>query len=211
MDKLDTEGIDAILMKVSESGNRMISELSKYLNVGPIYLEDMIVSAGLNPKGRLEVPMAVALKASILDFLEKIKSPNPIIYMKDGVAVDYSVFPLKKYAALEMDECGSISEMLDRANIAERSATKNDSVINDTSEVDAVIAQQRELVKRFNEDSAMYAQCGKRIFERMGEINALIMRMAEKKKPTLEELRREFPELNVEELSLKDRTVTMEV
>ena len=84
-------------------------------------------------------------------------------------------------------------------------------MVNDTSEIDAVIAKQKELVKHFNEDSVMYAQCGKRIFERMGEINALIMRIGEKKKPILEELRKEFPELNVEELSLKDRTVIIEV
>lgn len=211
IDELDAGRIENMLRRVSESGNRSISELSKYLNVGPIYLEDILVSAGLNPKERLDPAMTGALKDSILDFLEKIKSPNPIIYMKDDVPVDYSVFPLKRYAALEMEECGSMSEMLDRANIAERSATKNDSVVNDTSEVDAVIAQQRELVKHFNEDSVAYAQCGKRIFERMGEINALIMRIAEKKRPTLEELRKEFPELNLEELSLKDRTVTIEV
>ena len=211
VDNLDRGKIEAILRNVSESESKMIVGLSKYLNIGPIYLEDTIVSAGLNPKERLDPARIDALRDSILSFLEKIKSPTPLIYLKDGVEVDYSVFPLRKYEALEQKACGSISQMLDSANIAGRMVTKNDSVINDTEEMDAVIAKQKELVRQFNEDSVKYAQYGKRIFERMGEINALIMMMKEKRRPTLEELRQEFPELDVQELDLKDRTVTMEI
>ncbi len=211
IDDLDAEKVESILNKISESRNRTISELSRYLNIGPIYLEDIIVSAGLNPKEGLAPAQIGALRDSILSFLERIKSPTPVIYMKDGVAIDYSVVQLKKYDGFEHEACASISEMLDRASITERSSTKNDSVVNDTSEIDAVIAKQRDLVRQFNDDSETYAQYGKRIFERMGEINALIMRIRERRKPTVEELRQEFPELNVEELSLKDRTVIIEV
>ncbi len=208
---LDIEKINEVLTRVSDSGNRMISELSKYLNIGPIYLEDVMLYAALNPKEKLERRQIAQLRDSILVFLEKIRSPAPTIYLKDGAIVDYSVFPLKKYSGFERESCSSISEMLDKVNIVGRSSTKDDSVVNGTEEIDIVIEKQKELVRGFNEDSANYALYGKRIFERMGEINALIMDIREKKKPDLEELKAAFPDLNVQEISLKDKTVTIEV
>lgn len=211
IEDLDAEKVELILNRVAGSGNKTISELSKYLNIGPIYLEDTIVSAGLNPKERLPTAKTGALRDAIMVFLEKIKAPTPVIYLKDGIVVDYAVLLLRKYDGLEHEACASISEMLDRANLAGRSSTKNDSVINDTGEIDSVIAKQKDLIKQFNDDSVAYAQMGKAIFQRMGEINALIMRINEKKKPTIEELQAEFAELGVQELSLKDRTVTIEI
>lgn len=208
---MDGAAVDAILEKVEGSGSKMITELSKYLNVGPVYLEDIIVSAGLDPRERLAGEGTRSLKASILSFLEKIRSPSPVVYMKEGAVTDYSVFPLAKYGGFESVPCSSISDMFDRISMAARTAAKAEPQGNDTEEIDAVIAKQEALVREFSEGSAGYAESARRIFARMGELNALILRLKETRKPELGTIRDEFPELGVSELNLKDRKVAVEL
>lgn len=211
IDKMDKEAVEGILAKVSDSGNKTISELSKYLNIGPIYLEDIIVGAGLNPKDKLGKADTGSLRDAILSFIEKIGAPKPAIYMKGGVIEDYSVLPLGKYSGFDAQGCSGINEMLDRISVSGRMAVKDDSVVSNTEEVDAAIAKQKELVLQFEKDSVDYAKYGKKIFERMGEINELIMWMKENRRATIDELQAKFPGLDIKELSLKDRTVTIEV
>ncbi len=211
IDKMDKKAVEEMLTKVSNSGNRMIAELSKYFNVGPIYLEDIIVGAGLNPKDVLGQADREKLRDAILSFIGKVGAPSPTIYMKDGVIEDYSVLPLGKYSDLEAEGYSSINEMLDKVGVLGRMAVKDDSVVSNTEEIDASIAKQKELVLQFERDSIDYAKYGKKIFERMGEINELIMKIREKRRTTVEELEAEFPHLGIKELSLKDKTVTIEV
>ncbi len=211
IDGMDGPAVEEMLDKVSSSGNRMIAELSRYFNVGPIYLEDIIVGAGLDPKAVLADADKERLKDAILSFVERIGSPQPTIYIKDGVIEDYSVLALAKYSGLEAQKCESISEMLDTISVSERMSVKDDSVVNNTEEIDAAIAKQRELVLEFEKNSVDYARYGKKIFERMGEINELIMRIREKRRTTAQELQAEFPHLRIIELSLKDKTVTIDV
>ncbi len=195
LEKLDADGINKILKAVSESDGKVIVELSRYLNVGPLYLEDLITAAGMSPKERLGEDKISALRTSIISFLEKVRIPSPGIYMKGGAMIDYSLFPIAKYSDAEREECASISEMLDRANVSERTVIKEEET-NRTDEIDKVIEQQKALVKGFEEDSAKYSETARRVFARMNEINALVSKIREKKKPELEELKGEFPDLS---------------
>ncbi len=211
LDSLDSGNVQAILEKVSKSGGKTITELSKYLNIGPLYLEDAITSARLDPKAKLESGSIDALLRSIMSLIGKARKPDPVIYKRDGTLIDYSIFPLEKYRGLEIQRCASVNGMLDAATLEGRSSRKVDSVADETEEIEAAIAKQKELSAKFIADSEDYARFGKAIFERMGEINALIIRIREVKKPTLEELRMEFTDLGIQEISLKDRTVTIEI
>ena len=131
--------------------------------------------------------------------------------LKDGEIIDYSLVPLRKYEGLDREECVTISEMLDRSNLGGRTAARDDSAKNSTEEIDYVIAEQESLVKGFAEDSARYAEAGRLIFARMGEINSAIDSIRIKKRPELEELKAEFPELRITVLNLKDKKITIEV
>ncbi len=211
LEDADSRAVAGILDSISESGGRLISELSRLLNIGPIYLEDIIRSAGLDPRSKLEAGEKERLGKEILSFLEKARSPSPLVYMKDGVIVDYSLVPLRKYEGWEFEECATISEMLDRANLGRRASVHGEPARNSTEEIDSVIAKQKSLVKGFVEDSARYAEAGRLIFVRMGEINAAIESIRGRKRPDLEELKAEFPELRITELNLKDKRITIEV
>jgi len=208
--RIDARQVDGILQKVVESKARTIAELSKYLNLGPIYLEDIIVLTGLNPKDKLDEGGKEKLKEAIMSFLERVRSPSPVVYMKDGAVIDYSVVPLKKYDPAERVECKSISEMLDRVNIAARAAA-NKGTENDTTEIDSAIAKQKQLVGDFNDNSAGYAESARKIFARMGEVNELIMRIKAQKKPELEKLKAEFPDLGIKEINMKDKKIVIEL
>ncbi len=211
LDGADSVSVAEMLNSVSVSGGRLISELSKRLNIGPIYLEDIIKSAGLDPRGKLDRDGVERLGEEIMSFLDRIKRPAPAVYMKDGEIIDYSLVPLRKYEGLDREECVTISEMLDRSNLGGRTAARDDSAKNSTEEIDYVIAEQESLVKGFAEDSARYAEAGRLIFARMGEINSAIDSIRIKKRPELEELKAEFPELRITVLNLKDKKITIEV
>jgi hypothetical protein len=57
----------------------------------------------------------------------------------------------------------------------------------------------------------MFAEYARAIFQRMGEINALVARIRELKKPSAQELREEFEDLNITEINLKDKKVIIDI
>ncbi len=213
LDALTPVAINRILEDVATGGGRMIAGLSKHLNIGPIYLEEIITSAGLDPKAQLEGRDVQALGIAVDSFAKRARTPQPVVYTgADGSVLDYSVIALKKYEGASILHCESLNEALDRANAAQRARpVPEPSASRELEELGASIAKQRQLVDEFNRNSEAGAACGRTIFQRMGEINALVSRIRELKKPTLEELREEFPQLSVTEINLKDRKVTVDI
>lgn len=212
LEKVTDEAIVEMLDKVVGTKGKIIAELSKYLNIGPIYLEDLIVSAGLDPRAKLDPKDIGRLSESITNMLQKVGAPDPVLYYEGDSVVDYAVFPLGKYVGARSEKCGSLSEMLDRANISERGkSTEAGPQRREFVEIDSSITKQRHLVDEFNRNSVVYADSGKKIFERMNEINALVARIREMKKPDLQRLKEEFPDLNVTEINMKDKKVTIEI
>lgn len=213
LDGLTPEAIGSIVDEVRASGGRMIAVLSKRLNIGPIYLEEIIVSAGLDPKAQLGDSDARALAGAVESFARRIARPEPVVYFgSDGSIVDYSAIPLRKYVGTDAVGCSSMNEALDRARLAEREKVEAEPAASrELEELDASISRQRQLVEEFGRESMACAESGRIVFQRMGEINALVSRIKELKKPALEELRKEFPELNVTEINLKDRKVIVDI
>ncbi|MCL5412827.1 MAG: NFACT family protein, partial [Candidatus Marsarchaeota archaeon] len=138
LDGIGEGDIVNMLYGMAGSEGKLIVELSKRLNVGPVYLEDIITSAGLNPKESMKKEDLEPLMASVLKFVEKVRNPRPVVYVKDGKVVEYAVFRLRKYEGTGYEECSGISEMLDKAAVSAREARKGQPKA-DTSEIDAVI------------------------------------------------------------------------
>ena len=200
-----------IVSEEARSPDKAIVALSRHMNFGPVYLEDIIRSAGCDPKERIGEDSIDALSSAVRRFLSRLDNLSPAAYLKDGEIVDYSVVPLSKYGGFERMEFGSVNEMLDRVNVSARSAVEEDEGIRSAlTELEAAMKKQQELVMEFENGSKKYASDAKRIFERMDEINALILRIRELKKPGLEELKREFPSLNVSGIDLQHKTVQIE-
>ncbi len=213
MEGLSDDAISDMLSKASSSGARMIAELSKTMNIGPLYLENIITSAGLDPKAALGSSDVGRLGQAMRRFMERLRQPEPVAYIRDGKIVDYAVVPLKKYEGLALESFASVNDMLDRAWLAERgrSTAADQPHTKEVEEIEASLGKQKQLVDEFNSNSAMFAEYARAIFQRMGEINALVARIRELKKPSAQELREEFEDLNITEINLKDKKVIIDI
>lgn len=211
IDKLKRDEIGHIMESVSGSQNKMITEISKYINIGPIYLDEAIRGAGLDPRNSLGNAEIHAITEAFVKFFDELRHYRSIAYIQDGKIVDYSLIPLSKYAGYEQKQFGSFSEALDEVYIELRHAKQDGGMSKDIEELELTIKKQKELVKQFEDDSERCEQEARKIFENMNQINSIIYYMQENKRATAEELQKEFPEIRIEKINLKDKRITLEV
>lgn len=201
--------VDSVLERMSGSDDKLIVALSRYINIGPIYLEEVIRRAGLDPKGKAGKADLEGLRESLTRFVSELRQYRAREYLT-AVGRDYSVIPLSKYAGAESKEYGSLSELLDNVYLGERTAVEDKSA-KAIEELDANIRKQLQLVKSLEEESVESKATGNKIFERMNEINQLIEYMRSRKRVELKELQEQFPHLKVKSIDLKNKTVGIEL
>jgi predicted ribosome quality control (RQC) complex YloA/Tae2 family protein len=211
LDKLKGEEIERIMDSVSGSQNKMITEISKFINIGPVYLDEVIKGAGLDPRNALSHNDVAKLTEAFVKFFESLKNTKPVVYLQNGKSVDYSLVPLSKYRELEHKEFYSLSEALDEAHIESRHSDGDGGAGKDLEELNSTIDRQKELVKQFEDESVEAAQIAKTISQNMNEINHIVYYMQENRRATLEEVKKEFPNIKIEKINLKDKKITLEM
>ncbi len=209
--KLERAEIEMIMDSVSGSQNKMITEISKFINIGPVYLDQIIKGAGLDPRDALDRNEVSKVTDAFVKFFEQLKETKPLVYIEKGKVVDYSLIPLSKYSALENKSFFSFSEALDEAYIEARHGKGDDGASKELEELNATIDKQKELVKQFEDESRQAAEDAKMIFGNMNEINSIIYYMQQNKRATIEEVREHFPNFKIEKINLKDKKITLEL
>lgn len=207
--ELDPKRLREVAALAANDDSKMIVALSKYVNIGPLYMEDIILRAGLNPKERLSHADEDKIADGLADFFVRIKDARPRAYVEDDKVVDYSVVDIRKYDAVESKEYGSLDAMLDELYILERTAVE-DPRKRKLDELDANIAKQRELASSLMKESAELADAAGKIYENMHVINSIIGSFRSRKGVTLQDLKNEFGDM-VKTLNLKDKTAVVEV
>lgn len=202
----------AMLDEIRKDDGKLISKLSRHINIGPLYLEDIILRAGMDPRGTIRTDKeAEALAEGLTSFARMISRPEPLTYSKDGAFVDYAIAPIRKYEGLEKREYGSLCELLDALHSEGRFAGGEEGKNKALEEIDANIKRQMELAEQTKADAVNYAAAAHRIFENMNLINSVIAYMRENKRATLEDVRKEFGEIKIKEIDLKNKIVKMEI
>ena len=187
----------------------LIRALSRYINVGPVYLDDALRSQGLDPKAKADSADRGAVAHAIAYLFDRLAEPEPIIYMKDGTEIDYSAYPLEKYSGTEKISFGSMNELLDEFNKNGRLGHDEESEKR-AAEMEASVRKQRELAKRFAEEEIEYAEAGRKILENMNAINALIADARQRRKPSIDELNGSSA-IKVISVDLKRKVLTIEL
>ncbi|MDE1860358.1 MAG: NFACT family protein [Candidatus Micrarchaeota archaeon] len=213
---IEIEGLDQATAKyiaeaARDSEDKLIVALARTINVGPIYLEDIIRRCGLEPNGKLHADDDVhALEHEILRFSKELSSYKARSYAVEG-GREYSVLHLLKFKDMPTTEYDSLCALLDELHVASRTAVDDSAKSKALTEVDANIQKQRALADGLANDSISYSSMGNKIFERMDDINALVEYMRRNKKADVKELEREFPGLGVKSVDLKNKTVAISV
>lgn len=209
---LDDNGILEIMDKACASKSKMIVEISRYINIGPLYLDEIIRGAGLDPKSALSREDAARLGEAFLAFFRSLPGCRPLVYMEGGSIVDYSLVALSKYSGLERKEFDTLCEALDEAHIGARHAMREDEAPNkELEELNATIEKQRNLVVQFETESVNANLTARSIFENMNAVNAVIYYMQQNKRATIDEVRKAFPEMRIGKINLKDKKITLEL
>ncbi len=204
----------AEVRKAANAEKKAMAEVSKGVGIGPLYLEDVFNREGINPKGRIENDRdAERIAKGIADLLERMKRPEPLLYTLGGKVLDYAILPIRKYEQMgaSAKRYKTISELLDELHSEDRTTVSNEAAEKRIEELKANIKKQEELAARLEKESDEYQKAGHKIFEMMGEINALIGYLRENRRAEVEEVRKRFPNLKVKELDLKNKVVKIDI
>lgn len=200
---------DEIVDKVKASTERIIKEMSRYVDIGPTYLEDVLIRSLVDPKSKgTDLKVERLLKENLIKFFKKAQTPTPIIYKKDENFVDYSIVPLKKYEECTPIEQESLSKALEQFYLEAR--TKVDKNDEEVLELEANIRKQSQILSELDISEKNDALSGHKVMANMHQINHLINYVNDKRRVTVEELEQKFG-MKIKSLDLKNKSIVIEL
>ena len=200
---------EEIIEALKESNDRLIKELSNNIDIGPLYLEDIIIASGMDPKSKAsELANKEVLAENLINFIKQSETPRPRIYSKAGKYEDYAISPINKYRGLEAKEFKTLSEALEEFYSEDR--TKLDKDEEEVNEILANIEKQKSITAELNKSEKEYTEAGHKIFERMQEINQMIDYINVHRRVTLEELQSTFG-IKIKSIDLKNKNVVIDL
>ncbi|MDE1762215.1 MAG: NFACT family protein [Candidatus Micrarchaeota archaeon] len=209
IDDITEQRISEVLDGASADEDRIIKYLSSNLDIGPIYLENILTKVNIDPKSKSsQLISKPALIRSFTDFLSAAKTPSPVIYSKDGKYVDYSIVPISKYEILEKKSLPTVSKMLEEFYLGARTSLQRDQ--KEIEEINSNIQRQKELLEEEMKAEKEDAEAGHKIFANMQSINQIIEYINQKRRVTAEEVQEKFG-ISVKSLDLKNKSIRIEI
>lgn len=212
--KVDIDGISEahiteIVAAVAKSGERIIKELSKNVDIGPTYLEDILLRSSTDPKSKgTDLKLEKVVVKNMVAFFRSVKSPKPTVYSKDGQFVDYSIVPLEKYKDYESTTYDTVSKALEAYYLEAR--TRVDRNDDELRELEANVKKQKDLIDELNLTEVESAKAGHKIMSNMHQINQIIDYINDKRRVTAEEIKERFG-VKVKSLDLKNKRIVIDL
>ena len=193
---------------------KLIVFLIKYLNFGPIYIEDALLRAGINPKQ--DIQQAIDDTKILSALSQEFNNLNPIytIYFNEGQIEDYSILKLKKYKGFEEKEFLVFNELMDyiAQNYVQPAQPGAKQKLNpEIEETENSIKKQQKLFEQNKIELQAAKDAGETIFRNMQLINAVLAAARENKNITLDRLQEMFPEIKIFSVDLKKKTIEIEL
>ncbi|MGC8538273.1 MAG: NFACT family protein [Candidatus Micrarchaeia archaeon] len=210
---IDKEYIAKKLEELRE-GEQAIRELSRCFNFGPLYVEDILLRCGLDPRTPLKREHYKAIGDGVYEFIEKARHPSPSVYVRSGKYIDYSVVPLKKYEGVEAVRFNTVSEMLDSFYLEERrSSAKGEEPEGGRKrkEIELSIEKQKKIAEEMRSEAEESRKSANAIFKHINEINQLIMMLKENEKVPIDKLNKNFKDIKVKSIDLKRKKVKIQL
>jgi len=201
------------IVKEADARASIMVFLSRNVNVGSIYLEDMLIRLGVGPKTKFEALDDETLNKigeSVTKLVNFVANPKPVAYMEGNLVLDYAITEIQKYGKLSMQNYNDMQSMLDDIYYREASRVlvKENRHIK---ELEVSMEKQRIAINDLQIEIEHNRNAGTKIFERINEINQFVEFIKVKRRITRGELQTAFPDIKVLELDLKDKTVVIEV
>lgn len=194
------------------SGKKLIRFLGDRINIGPLYLEDIILRAGMDPaKTMAEEADLKAIAREIVAFFMRIEEEKPRVYKENSEIKDYAIAGVRRYDGLEIEKYESLNLLLDSIYAEGRVIRADTGKIELVEKTRANIEEQKRLLVIANTEAEYYSNSGRTVFAHMHEINTVIDYLKRHRNATLDEVRGIFPGIVIKELDLKNKVVRIEV
>ncbi|MDE1846356.1 MAG: NFACT family protein [Candidatus Micrarchaeota archaeon] len=209
IDNMQEPQVTEIINTVMKSKERIIKELSRSVDIGPVYLEDVLIRSGVDPKSKgVDLKLEKSVIRNMVSFFRQLKAPKPVAYLKNGEFVDYAIVPIEKYKECEAKNYETVSKALEAFYLESR--TKLDKNDDEVREKQANLDKQLKLIEELTLTEKQDAEKGHKVMSNMHQINEIINYINEKRRVTVEELNEKF-HIKVKSLDLKNKLLTIEI
>jgi predicted ribosome quality control (RQC) complex YloA/Tae2 family protein len=184
---------------------KLVPCLSAKINLSPAYIEEACRRAKLDLErsaNSLTEPEVRELFAAFIEVMEYVNKPEPTIYLKDGIYIDYSIFPLKKYAGMEVLHFNSFSALLDEFYLHPK---EEEGVDERKLKIELKLKEQERSLGEFREKAKESKEIGDAIYQNFDKVEAILSFIKERRKRSLDEITSELREKMPEEAKLVER------
>ncbi|EQD36067.1 Fibronectin-binding protein A domain protein [mine drainage metagenome] len=200
-----------LMQKHGDTG--IMSFMSKWTNIGTLYVENAILSLGIGPKETLN-----DLRSKVWDVINRIKEEEEEakrgvvrVYLGDDNIVDYALCDIEKYSKARVMTFDDIDKAMDLIYVekAEKVETLNPAI----ERLNKSIEKQKRIVAGIDEQIARNKMIAQEIFNNMNVLNEIIDAASNNKRITGEELNAllEGTGLLVKSVDLKNKRVVISV
>ncbi len=205
--KSDIAEIEEKLKEACQQDDKLIRAVS-FINIGPVYLDELIRSSGLDPNmpAKDALPNLASLSEKLVGFKQILESPEPRAYKSGDQIVDYSIMPLAKYSSLDSVLFNSVNDLLDFVFAKERAEIKGEEKKQKLEELEKSIQKQKELAREYASKASAYREIANKIFQNMQVLNQAISAAASK-----QELRADYSGVRIIKIDRQNRKIVVEI
>jgi predicted ribosome quality control (RQC) complex YloA/Tae2 family protein len=214
-------GIDILASSKEEAKNAIrkhsdmgiMSFMSRWTNVGTLYVENAISSLGIDPKeavGKLGAKVWSVIGGIDTEVAEAEKG-NAHVYVNHGTVADYALCSIKKYADMDVVEFDDIHKAMDFIYVekAEKVEVENPALEKLKKSID----KQKRIVAGIDEQISRNKAIAQAIFNNMNVLNQIIDAASHNKRITADELNAllEDTGLSVKSADLKSKHIIVDI
>ncbi len=174
---------ESLFLIMNQCGHLELWRFLLEIGVGPPYIDEVLLKSELTANvkiGDLSEEQRLSLSKAVLWLARKLKEePDPVIYLSDGNAVNFSVFPLdslsSKYESKPMTSLLDLLEEYFSPIITE--AAKDRSLLEVEKKIRALeieLERQKGILDRYRMELLDLKQKGELLFSNLYEVQSLI-------------------------------------
>ncbi|MGC8537497.1 MAG: NFACT family protein [Candidatus Micrarchaeia archaeon] len=199
------------IQKHSDMG--IMSFMSRWTNIGTLYVENAVSSLGIDPKetvGRLGARVWDIIDSINME-VEEAEKGNVYVYMDQGIVIDYALCAIKKYSEKEVVDFNDIYKAMDFIYVenAEKVEVENPAL----EKLKKSINKQKRIVEGIDEQISRNKAIAQAIFNNMNILNQIIDAASHNKRITVDELNTllKGTGISVKSIDLKNKHVIVDL
>jgi len=215
-ERIDPLELNEAQLKGLLDAKKLVPCLSVKINLGPAYIEEACRRAKLDLEksaNSLTDNELGELFAGLIEVMEYVNKPEPTIYIREGVYVDYSLFPFKKYEGMDMLQFKSLSALLDDFYL--HYSEKEEKVDGRKLKIELKLREQEKSLNEFRRKAKEGKEIGDAIYQNFDRVEAILRFINERRKmppdKIMDELKEKMPEDSklVEKIDMKKGEVVL--